>query len=298
MSALRSKAGLAILAGGLSFVGIATATDLIVNGSFETVTGGTPQYGGITDGTETGWNGSVSSLPYSGAYYAGPPVPLSENPGAFYSWRHQTAVGAYSLFSTPTTDLSYVTTEALRQTVNLTNALSGADIDAGRGQYTFSAWLASYTLNPEQPYLELRFFDASAANPLGPDIIFDRTGTNYWIGNAGNTGLIPLPEAATNAPSALTHHWAKYFHSSIIPQGARTATVYITRSPNAGLSGSPDTYVDLVKLDAQSVDPQTPVLGNRLSGRRRFRSGSQRGHQGELERRNDRGGHQFHSVCF
>ena len=122
----RAKAGLCIIAGGLFFVGAATATDLIVNGSFETVTGGAPEYGGIKDGTETGWNGIVSSLPYSPAYFDGPPVPLSENRGAFHSWRHQSAVDAYSTFSTPTTDLSYVPTYALKQTVNLTNALSGA----------------------------------------------------------------------------------------------------------------------------------------------------------------------------
>jgi hypothetical protein len=99
----KSKTGLAILAGGLSFVGSANATDLIQNGSFESITGGTPQYGGITDGTAPGWNGVVSTLPYSGtAYFAGPAIPASESPGSYYSWRHQSAVGAYSLFSTPT----------------------------------------------------------------------------------------------------------------------------------------------------------------------------------------------------
>src|SRR5216684_4966051 len=113
-----SRRGLAILAGGLSFVGAVNAADLVVNGSFESVTGGTPQYGGRTDGTETGWNGAVSSLPYSGAFYAGPAIPPSENPGPFHSWRQQSGVGAYSAFTTPTTDLSYVTIDALKQTVN------------------------------------------------------------------------------------------------------------------------------------------------------------------------------------
>ena len=50
----RSTTGLAILAGGLTFVGAASATDLIVNGGFESVTGGSAQYGGLTDGIETG----------------------------------------------------------------------------------------------------------------------------------------------------------------------------------------------------------------------------------------------------
>src|SRR5437868_4007201 len=72
--AMNKKAGrgLSILAGSVFFVGSVNAADLIVNGSFESVTGGTPQYGGITDGTETGWDGVVSSLPYSGAFYSGP----------------------------------------------------------------------------------------------------------------------------------------------------------------------------------------------------------------------------------
>ncbi len=256
----------AILASSLSFVGTANAVDLILNGGFESVTGGTPQYGGRTDATEAGWNGIVSSLPYSGAYYSGPAIPASEGPSSFYSWRHQSAVGAYSLFTTPTTDLSYVTVYSFKQSVNLTNGPSGADIDAGRGQYTFSAWLASYTQNPEQPYLDLRFFDATDTNQIGSDVAFDRTATNCWIGNAGASGIISLPTALTNPPTASNHHWAKYVRTSIVPQGARKATVHITRSPNAGLSGSPDTYVDLVKLDAQSVNAQTPVLESASPG--------------------------------
>src|SRR5438477_6406032 len=122
-----SRRGLAILAGGLSFAGAVNAADLMVNGSFESVTGGTPQYGGRTDGIEAGWNGIVSSLPSASAFYAGPAIPASENPGLFYSWRHQNAVGAYSAFITPVTDLSYVATNALKQTVNLTNAITAAD---------------------------------------------------------------------------------------------------------------------------------------------------------------------------
>src|SRR5258707_15446568 len=89
----KSKTGLAILAGGLSFVGAANAIDLIQNGSFESIAGGTPQYGGITDGTAPGWNGGVSTLPYSGTiYFAGPAIPASESPGSFYLWRHPSAL--------------------------------------------------------------------------------------------------------------------------------------------------------------------------------------------------------------
>jgi hypothetical protein len=259
-----TTAGLAILAGGLSFVGSAQAVDLIINGSFETVAGGTVVANGAhRDGTETGWTGILSSYNYADVYFTGPPIPASENPGSFYSWRHQSAINAYSLFSTPTSDLSYVTIYSLRQIVTLTNAINASDIDSGRGHFTYSAWLASYGTpqqNPEQPYLALRFYDASGLNSVGPDFIFDRTTTNAWIGNAGVSAIVFPPDALTNPPSAGNHHWAKYSRGSIIPQGSRKATVYLTRSPNALLSGSPDTYVDLVKLDVQSVNPQTPVL--------------------------------------
>jgi hypothetical protein len=167
------------------------------------------------------------------------------------------------LFVTPTTNLSYVTVYSLKQTVNLTNGLAAGEIDAGQGSFAFSAWLASYgtpNQNPEQSFLALRFFDDSGTNQIGTDFFFDRATRNSWIGNAGSTGIVPLPDALTNAPGLSNHHWAKYRRSSIVPQGSRKATVYITRSPNAALSGSPDTYVDLVKLDVRSVNPQPPVL--------------------------------------
>lgn len=260
----RMTSGLAILAGALSFVGSAQAVDLIINGSFETVTGGTAvANGGHRDGTESGWTGVLSSYNYSSVYFEGPTIPASENPGSFYSWRHQSAVNAYSLFSTPTADLSYVTNYALKQTVTLTNALTGADIDAGKGHFAFSAWLASYGTpqqNPEQPYLALRFYDAAGSSPIGPAYVLDRTTTNFWVGNAGASAIVPLPAALTNPPTAGNHHWAKYARDSIIPQGSRKAAVYLTRSPNAQLSGSPDTYMDLVKLDVQSISSQPSAL--------------------------------------
>src|SRR2546427_12662231 len=96
--------GLSILAGGLAFVGSANAVDLIVNGSFES-------------GPGVGWVGYFQTYNYSFAYYAGPPVPASENPGDNYSWRHGVADGDYS--------------GPLTQQVNLSPAVSAADIDAG-----------------------------------------------------------------------------------------------------------------------------------------------------------------------
>ena len=42
--------------------------------------------------------------------------------------------------------------------------------------------------------------------------------------------------------------------------GARSARVGVTRSPNAGLSGNPDTYTDLVKLDVTAVAYVPPSI--------------------------------------
>src|SRR5262245_55109697 len=103
-----TNAGLSILAGGLAFVGSARATDLIVNGSFE-------------DGPGGGWVGDFGTYNYSAAYFAGPPIPASENPGEVYSWRHGLSG---TDFSGP-----------LTQVVDLTSAISIEEIDGGRGAY-------------------------------------------------------------------------------------------------------------------------------------------------------------------
>jgi hypothetical protein len=221
--------GLSILAGGLAFVGSANAVDLIQNGSFE-IEGRVPS-GSVL----TGWSGFMGTYNHSGeAYYFGPGIPDSENPGAVYSWQHRAVAGVNG-----PAGVAQVT-----QTVDLTTAVTAADIDAGRGRYTFSAWLASYTDNPEQPYLTVQFFNGSSTQ-MGSTVIFDRTSANFWVRNADSTDLTP--------PSASNHMFSKYLQTAGIPSGARTATVGIGRSPNAGLGGSPDTYVDLVKLDVEAV---------------------------------------------
>ena len=76
------------------------------------------------------------------------------------------------------------------------------------------------------------------------------------------------------------HRWIKYVATDTIPVGARQATVFITRSPNASTGGtdsdgvghaSAQTYVDLVKLDVTGATPyvappsQTAAVGNRAA---------------------------------
>ena len=155
---------------------------------------------------------------------------------------------------------------ALTQTGTLTNAVSAADIDAGSANYTFSAWLASYgnpNTNPEQPFLLLRFFDDTATqdvhtgNQIGTDattsVIFDRT---------TNTLAVTYADGTTTIPANLSddHNWIKYVATGTVPATARKARVYITRSPNAAIVNSPDTYVDLVKLDVTGPAPVAPTI--------------------------------------
>ena len=252
----QSKMGVSILAGSLAFVGAASAVDLIQNGSFESIVGGVPTYNCHEDGTLAGWDGIVSCISYSFTYFDGPAIPASENPGTAYAWKIQSAVGAYQQFVTPTnlTDfLQYDLQYALKQTVDLTNALSGTDIDAGRGKYTFSAWLASYGkphADPEQPFLVLRFYDATATNQLGTNVIFDRTDKTFAVVFASGSSNIPGNISGN-------HEWIKFINSAPVPTGARKARVYITRSPNAGVGGRPDTYVDLVKLNVINTNETT-----------------------------------------
>lgn len=242
MRSKRSKLGLSIIAGGLSFVGSANAVDLIINGSFENPNGGEWKY--------------FNTYNYSQAYFTGPAVPGSENPGKLWSWQHGSAFGSWANFVTPTNEadhLQFNLVFADSQTVNLTNAVPADAIDAGWGRFAFSSWLASYGQpgsDPEQPYVVLRFLDESATNQIGGNVVFDRTTSNFAVTYADGT---------TNIPSdlSLDHSWVKYVANGTVPSGARKATVYITRSPNAGRNGPPDTYVDLVRLNVINTNDTT-----------------------------------------
>jgi hypothetical protein len=241
----RSKMGLSILAGGLSFVGSANAVDLIINGSFETVIGTISAYNCFTDGTELGWNGTVSCIAYGYNYFSGPVIPASEGPGDDYSWNQDGD-------STHTTGY----TIPLTQTVDLTAGASAANIDSGQGQYTFSAWMSSYTLQNDQPYLTLQFFDANT-NQVGATVALDRVHSLFFTTFADGVTVFDS--------SGHLHDWAKYVKTAAIPALARMATVGIQHSPNGTLSGRPDTYVDLVKLDVitantrPSLDSASPL---------------------------------------
>ncbi len=233
--------GLSILTGALSFVGSANAIDLIVNGSFEDVT----DVG--VDTTPLGWSGVCRGYNFSAVYWAGPSIPAAENPGSIYTWRHRGDVSD-GAFATPMT-----------QKVDLTAGASAANIDAGRGQYTFSGWMASYTENTDQPYLTVRFLDANT-NQVGGTVILDRASSLFFTTFADGVTVF---DSNTHL-----HSWAKYVKTGAIPPLARMATVGIQHSPNFPFSGGPDTYVDLVKLDVTVADLRWHSRdGSHLEGR-------------------------------
>jgi hypothetical protein len=285
----RSRLGLSILAGGLSFVGAASATDLILNGNFALPSDGSGNYGQYcgpfsgnlcTGGTSScaqgfGWQ-SFLQYNFSQAYYDGPPIPASENPGNYYSFDQAAAWTAWYHFTTPQSEGGFISLNMAQydasETVMLTDAVSAADIDANNGQYTFSAWLASYGNGanapyPEQPFLVLQFFSTTENQPSGfidTAVILDRGISDYAVQYADGTTSFPFDLSGDN-------NWIKYVATGWIPAGAREATVFIGRSPNLGI-GNPysscQTYMDLIKLDVTGVTPyvapqsQTAAVGN------------------------------------
>src|ERR1044071_106666 len=115
----RSKIGLSILAGGLSFVGSASAADLIIDGSYESSTNnlsGILGYGGTASpAVDGGWSPFVTYT-YSANYtQAGP-------------------AGSGQVYLRP-----YSPNQIVSQTNTLTRAITTPQIDGSQGQYTMSA---------------------------------------------------------------------------------------------------------------------------------------------------------------
>src|SRR5438093_11313169 len=141
------KMGLAVLTGGLAFVGSASATELGVDGSFENTSpssnpivkvGGTPEpaVGG-------GWT-LFSTYLYSTLYT----LPGPANSGVQYLRPYPS--GTYGI-----TQSSQSVTQAMSLTA--TTTLTPARIDSGAGRYTMSAWFSSYLVQGDYSDLTLEF---------------------------------------------------------------------------------------------------------------------------------------------
>jgi hypothetical protein len=230
------KMGLAVLAGGLAFVGGAEATELVVDGSFENTTAAsaTVKVGG-RENPEVGQGWSVFSTYLYSTQYTFPGVP---NSGVQFLRPY--APGTFGVSRS---------SEVVMQLVNLTNStgLTGEEIDAGFGQFTFSAWFSSYLTQGDFSTVTLEFLDEVGSLTGDPAVL----GGQEFVAN------IPI---GSNGRYTDAKQWAQDSRTGIIPWFARTARV--TAAAGTPRSGAPDGYVDLVSLDVVDLSAQVPrVLG-------------------------------------
>jgi PA domain len=226
--------GLAVLAGGLAFVGSAEATELISDGSFEnTVASSNPivKVGGKANpGLGEGWS-TFSTYLYSTLYT----MPGPANCGLQFLRPYPAGTAGIAQSSAVVTQL-----------VGLTNAttLTPVKIDAGQGRYTMSAWFSSYLTQGDYSDLTLQFLDATT-NAVGSPIAL---GGQDFVANIPTEQNAKYPDAKD---------WAQDVRTGTVPSGARAAQVKIA---STALSGSPDGYVDLVSLDVVDTGLAIPSL--------------------------------------
>jgi hypothetical protein len=210
----RSKLGLSILAGGLSFVGNAGAIELVIDGSYESSTNSMSGIVGVggndTAGIDGGWT-HFSSYAYSAGYTQAGPA----GSGQVYLRPYNSSGGS----------------SIVMQTNSLTRAITTAQIDGSQGQFNLSAWFSTYLGQNDYSDLTLQFLDASFA-PLGSPVAI-----------GGQAFVAALPGGS--GPRA----WGKDTKTGLVPPGSRYASITTVAHAN---SGSPDGYVDLVSLDVSA----------------------------------------------
>ena len=239
---LNKRAGLAVLAGGLAFVGVTEATELILDGSFENATlapgSSTVGIGGKTNpGVGGGW--SIFSTYLYSTLYA---LPLTNNVGANIGgtqFLRPYPSGTYQINNS---------SDTVTQLVSLTasTTLTPAKIDAGQATYTMSAWFSSYLTQGDFSDLTLTFLDAST-NALGTPVMIG--GSNFVAG-------LPTAQLGKYADAK---SWGQDLQTGTLPSGARMAQVLIHATP---ASGAPDGYVDLVSLDVVDKSVKTPFVSS------------------------------------
>jgi hypothetical protein len=233
----RGRMGMAILAGGLAFVGSADATQLILDGSFENVSdtsNGIVKSGGAANpGLGGGWS-TFSTYLYSTEYAL--PGPLGSGANFLRPYPPGTAGVANS--STNVTQLVSLTAGT---------TLTPAKIDAGDGKFTVSAYFSSYLAQGDYSTLTLSFLndsDIMVGDPVDP------------LGGLDFVAAIPQgPSPTGKYPDA--KDWAQDSRDGTIPTGARKALVTIQ---STAIAGSPDGYVDLVSLDVTDTTVGTPSV--------------------------------------
>jgi hypothetical protein len=235
------RMGLAVLAGGLAFMGpAAEATELIVDGSFENTSNSSlpvVKVGGKANPAPgEGWS-TFSTYLYSTLYTL--PGPTGSGGGYLRPY----ASGTYGVTQSST---------KVEQSVVLTagTTLTPAKIDAGSATFTMSAWFSSYLTQGDFSDLTLQFL-SDTDEPVGEP-----------IGLGGSEFIINIPTGA-NSKYGNAKEFAQDVRTGTIPAGARRARVTIQ---STSVGGAPDGYVDLVSLDVQDTALTVPAVASAIPG--------------------------------
>jgi hypothetical protein len=230
------RMGMAVLTGGLAFVGTADATELIIDGNFEnTRASSNPvvKVGGTNNPSAGGGWSAFSTYLYSTLYTLPGPA------GSGLQYLRPYPSGTYGI-----TQSSQTVTQLVSLTAS--TSLTPAKIDGGQGRFTMSAWFSSYRTQGDYSALTLQFLDTSN-NPVGEAIPL-----------GGSEFIVNLP-TDMNAKYGDAKNWGQDKKDGTVPARARTARVTIA---STSASGAPDGYVDLVSLDVVDTATGTPAVGS------------------------------------
>ncbi|WP_346187642.1 PEP-CTERM sorting domain-containing protein [Rubritalea halochordaticola] len=242
--------GLAAMLSATSFVGIASAANVIVNSDFDNDSGSAlGTNGGTVD--ISGW-GSMHLYKHSYNGTQGPK--LSEVGDQNYGINDDIVLGDDALTDT------YKGLGNASQTVNLTTALDGATLTAlanGTVEFAFSSWMAGWSGDNNTVATRLRFFDTT-----------DGTGTalaTYTLDRGVTTNQVTTADFLVNGSTGTAEsdpdYWALYEIQAIVPTTAQSVIVdFVAGTGHAG-GGSNDWYVDQVVVDIAAVpEPSSTAL--------------------------------------
>lgn len=234
------RMGMAVLSGGLSFVGSASGAELIVDGSFENTvasSSGTVKVGGLQNpAVGAGWS-TFSTYLYSTQYTQNPPAGFGQG------FLRPYPSGTYGITRS---------SDNVQQRVNLlSGALTAGKIDAGQGLFRMAAWFSSYLGQQDYSDLTLEFLDGNG------DVISDP----ILLGGTEFYAAIPQgPNGRYND----AREWAQDVEVGTIPVGARQARVTLQATSVGG--GAPDGYVDNVSLDVSDASLTIPGISSASPG--------------------------------
>jgi hypothetical protein len=229
MKTKKSRLGLSILAGGLSFVGAANAIDIVIDGSYESstnsLTGFVGQGGDAAAGIDGGWT-SFTTYTYSAGY---------TQPGP---------TGSGQVYLRP-----YAPNQTVSQVDSLTRAITTAQIDSSQGQYAASAWFSTYLGQNDYSDLTLQFLDVSQS-PIGTPVALG--GAAFVAALPGGIGL---------------RAWGQDTKSGLVPSGARYASITTVSTALSGQPDgyvdlvSLDITAGFVPVQVASASPVNNAAG-------------------------------------